>query len=143
MGMIFLTYTRKTEQIGIKIRYRFDAGLYNIQKFNARSKTDTFVLQNLQYADDCVILSETPADLQCALNHLYDTYRDYGLSVNTNKTEIMILNGMEENFHINGSKLKTVKSFKYLGSIVSDNNELDEEIKYRIKNAMIAYNKLA
>ena len=44
--------------------------------------------------------------------------------------------------YVEGNKLKAVNTFKYLGSIVSDNNSMDAEIDARLVKAISAYNKL-
>ena len=44
----------------------------------------------LLYADDTIILSETSADLQSALNAMHSYSSHWKLDVNVNKTKIMI-----------------------------------------------------
>ena len=43
---------------------------------------------------------------------------------------------------VEGNQLEAVNTFKYLGSIVSDNNSMDEEITTRLARANSAYNAL-
>ena len=45
-------------------------------------------------------------------------------------------------FHINGDEIKQVTSFKYLGSILSDKHNIDEEVCSRINQASVAFGKL-
>ena len=53
---------------------------------------DTFFeLFTLLYADDTIVLAETPEELQLALNALYDYCQDWHLTVNTTKTKVVIL----------------------------------------------------
>ena len=68
-----------------------------------------------------------------------------GLKMNVNKTEILIQRQNPEphlTFHINGDEIKQVTSFKYLGSILSDKHNIDEEVCNRINQASVAFGKL-
>ena len=44
--------------------------------------------------------------------------------------------------NVEGAPLKAVKTFKYLGSVVSDNNSMDAGLGARLAKAYSAYNKL-
>jgi hypothetical protein len=44
------------------------------------------------YADDVILLSETPAGLQISLSHLQKYCTKWGLEVNTKKTKYLIFN---------------------------------------------------
>lgn len=76
----------------------------------------------LLYADDTVILAESDEDLQHALN-AYATYcENWKLSVNTDKTKIMIFSKgrqLNYNFVLNNKNLEIVSEFKYLGIVFS------------------------
>ena len=49
-----------------------------------------FKLYILLYADDTIILAESPSDLQKALNGMYIYCSDWNLSVNASKTKVVI-----------------------------------------------------
>ena len=46
----------------------------------------------------------------------------YGMEISTEKTKLMTNNtsGINKEIKVNGQKLETVTSFKYLGSVISD-----------------------
>ena len=64
--------------------------------------------------------------------------KDIGLAVNTGKTKYMEIGrhqGMIENVHIKlgSNSYEKVKTFKYLGSLLTNQNSIQEEIKCRLK----------
>ena len=77
----------------------------------------------LLYADDLVILSRSAKSLQIILNKLEPFCENADLSVNLEKTKIMIFNkGKSLNkcsFRYGADELENVKSYKYLGLIMS------------------------
>ena len=81
-------------------------------------------LSCLMFADDLVILSESAKGLQNALDKLYEYCSQWGLTVNTNKTKVLIFNRggyplSQYNFKLNGSDIEIVLSYCYLGIIFS------------------------
>lgn len=72
----------------------------------------------LMYADDAVFFSKSAQSLQNMLNKLQDYSTEWGLTVNTEKTKIMVFEkGRKTEVHIyyNDIELENVDSFKYLG----------------------------
>lgn len=73
----------------------------------------------LLYADDTVILAETPDDLQKALYAMEDYCTEFKLHININKTKIMKLSrGKLRNiptFYFGKQELEVVDSYPYLG----------------------------
>lgn len=70
------------------------------------------------FADDTVLFAQSPAALQSMLNDLERYCNTWSLSVNTNKTKIMIFErgrSTSYDFIICGKTLELVQSFKYLG----------------------------
>ena len=70
----------------------------------------------LMYADDMVLLSESPESLQVLLNSLYNYNTQWNLTLNSDKTKIMVFrNGgnlrENEKWFYNGSELETVNEF--------------------------------
>ena len=82
-------------------------------------KLDDKDIHCLMFADDRVLFSKSPTDLQEKLNRLEDYCKDWCLSVNTSKTKIMIFNKagqlIPHQFIYDGKPLECVKSYKYLG----------------------------
>ena len=83
---------------------------------------DTVLYLNLfvlLYADDTILLAETPDQLQLALNGLYEFCVEKKLQVNSSKTKIMIFSrGKVRNkpvFDFGGNVLDIVDDYVYLG----------------------------
>ena len=75
---------------------------------------------SLLFADDIVLISQTPAGLQNQLNNLKKASEELGLEVNLEKTKTMIFRrggyiGRTERWHYGREKIETVNSYKYLG----------------------------
>ena len=53
----------------------------------------------------------------------------YSMEISAEKTKLMTNNtsGIKTEFEVNGQKLETAKSFKYLGSVITDEGSKPEE----------------
>ncbi len=124
---------------------RLDGSL-NIRRLQARTKTKTRQICELQCADDCAVLAHSPDSMQHALNTISSLYQSFGLQVNTQKTEVMLHlytpAPIPPSFHINGVLLKIVDHFTYLGSTLSSCCSLDTEIHTRINKASSSFGRL-
>ena len=78
-----------------------------------------FSFVNGLIADDIVLLANTPAQAETLLHSLERAAAGIGLHVSANKTEYMCFNQRGEISTLNGSSLKLVNKFTYLGSSVS------------------------
>ena len=88
------------------------------------------------FADDIVLISESQEDLQVRLEECRRSLEEYGLRVSREKTEYMKFNTEGEgDVRMNGCQLKNVDAFKYLGSIVSKDGSIDEEVRCRLQAA--------
>ena len=89
----------------------------------------------LAYADDIAQLDKSEGDLQQHLEMWHSCFNKYGLKLNLDKTEVIVLNRSKINTNIRlvNSRIRQVMSFKYLGSMVSENGLIDVEINQRIK----------
>ena len=87
----------------------------------------------LLYADDMVLLSESQSGLQMCLNKLNSYCQKWKLTVNTEKTKIMIFNKggriiKKSNFLYNNSPLEIVKNYKYLGLVFDCSGNFNQAI---------------
>ena len=83
---------------------------------------DASSIQSLSYADDLVILSKSHQGLQNSLNKLHHYCYKWQLTVNANKTKVMVFqNRYQETkpFSYDGNNLSEVKDFKFLGNIIN------------------------
>ena len=88
----------------------------------------------LLYADDTVILSESRTDLQLALNVFGQYCAEWKLTVNTDKTKILIFAkdrlSKYDKYYFNGKCLEIVNEYKYLGIIFSRSGSFARTKKY-------------
>ena len=96
-------------------------------------------LTNIRYADDTVLVAESENKLQLLVQSLNDKCREYGMSLNENKTKVMVLEGSEtnENIKINvqGRTLEQIEGYSYLGCWIDRGGKCDKEVRRRIGNA--------
>lgn len=89
----------------------------------------------LAYADDADLMGETYQGRDYQVTSFDSTGKKAGLDISESKTKAMKMarGGREEDFiDIGGFLLEEVDTFKYLGSTVTANNTMDEEITQRI-----------
>ena len=107
------------------------------KKRNRRYSTKTITDAN--YTDDIAILANAPAQTKTLLHTLERAAAGIGLHVNAHKTEYMCFNQTGDIFTLNGSSLKLVDKFTYLGSSVSST---ETDIDTRLTKAWTAINRL-
>ena len=88
----------------------------------------------LLFADDMVLFGESPEDLQNSLNRLYVYCIKWGLSVNIDKTKVMVFRKrgplkQKEKWFYNNIALENENVFKYLGTIFSYNGTFSSNMK--------------
>ena len=83
------------------------------RRYPAKSITDA------DYADDIALLANTPVQVETLLYSLKRAPAGIGLHVNAHKAEYMSFNQRGDVSTLNGSSLKLVDKFTYLGSSVS------------------------
>ena len=82
-------------------------------RHTAQTTTDT------DYADDIVLLVNTPTQAESQLHCLERTVGGIGLHVNADKTEYMCFNQKGDISTVNDGSMKLEDKFTYLGSSVS------------------------
>ena len=96
-------------------------------------------LKKANYADDIVLLENSPAQPESLLHSLEQAAGGIGLHVNADKTEYMCFNQRDDISTLNGGPLKLVDKFTYLGSsILSTKND----INMRLAKAWTAIDRL-
>ena len=79
----------------------------------------TKAITDADYADDLVILANTPNQAETLLHSLERAAAGIGLHVNAHKTEYICFNQAGDISTLEGTSLKLVDKFTYLGSSVS------------------------
>ena len=90
-----------------------------------------------RYADDQAMISNTNAGLQRLLDLLNETGKRYGMKVNIKKTKVLRVSKKKRDSNstkitIDGIKIKQVKIFCYLGSIISEDGRCENDINCRL-----------
>ena len=125
----------------IYVRFRTDGNLFDLKRLKAKTKTFYMYIREAQYADDIAVFSDSSFGLQSLLASYYLATRRFGLQINAKKTEVMCL-GPECDFFIGETKLKSVNRFRYLGSILSKESNLKDELTARIQSISCAFGRL-
>ena len=85
-----------------------------------------FLLMN---ADDTIILSESPKDMQTCLDALEIYCDSYGLQINTSKTKVVVFSRGKirilPTFLFKGDPIEVVFDYKYLGTLFNFNNKFN------------------
>ena len=100
---------------------------------------------NLRYADDTVLIAQSEEKLQRLLDKVVEESKKKGLTINCKKTECMVISKQKDltcQLKINDVTIKQVKSFNYLGSLITGDGKCDYEIKSRIGMSKQAFQKL-
>ena len=100
----------------------------------------------LIWADDIILLSEKEEGLKHLLEAMEIYCKDNDLLLNTDKTKCMIFNKtgrlLKKNFHFNNMQLETVRSYKYLGFLLTPSGEISSGLNDLRDRAMKAFFKL-
>lgn len=105
-------------------------------------------LKVLLYADDLVILSDSPLTLQLQINKLKQFCDLWNLRINTTKSKIMVFRsrnrsiGYGRNWTLDGEIIEVVNEFKYLGYTMTYNLNIQTFIKEKTTAAKIAINTM-
>ena len=106
-------------------------------------KIDGELIQTVKYSDELVLLAKEERVLQDMFDKLTEIGRSYGMEMDVEKTKVMRYSRQlfPVLIMIDQNQLENVESFKYLGSILTNNGRSTCEIKCRITIAKAAFNK--
>ena len=131
--IISLDYVLKTSTDKIK-----ENGFELTKKRSKRYPVQT--ITDADYADDIAILANTPNQAKTLLHSLEQGAAAIGVRVNAHKTEYMCFNQTGDISTLDGTSLKLVDKFTYLGSSVSPT---EKDIDTRLTKAWTAIDKLS
>ena len=98
------------------------------------------VLEDLDFADDLAMLSTSPEQLQTKTDRLVKFAKQVGLFLNVKKTEVMNIGRTPtQPINIEGSVVKQVNRFTYLGSVISNEDGSKADIDTRLNKARNAF----
>ena len=98
------------------------------------------IISDADYADDVALLANAPTQAETLLHSLERTAAGICLHVNAHKTEYMCFNQTGDICTQNGSSLKLVDKFTYLGSSLSST---ETDIDTRLAKAWTAIDRLS
>ena len=104
------------------------------RRYPAKTITDA------DYADDIALLANTPNQAETLLHSLERDAAGIELHVNAHKTEFMCFNQKGDISTLDGTSLKLVDKFTYLGSSVSST---EKDIDTRLTKAWTAIDRLS
>ena len=95
---------------------------------------------NLRYADDTVLIAESPKELQTLVDEVKNRSKLKGLSMNVKKTKTMVVRRNVKSrckieIKVEDKILEQVKQYLYLGHIITEDGRCDTEIRRRIEIA--------
>ena len=103
-------------------------------------------INNLRYVDDALGIAESLEQLRALMEVLKDESLEKGLEINLKKTETMVISKKKEvpecKVVLDGKELKQVKSFKYLGSTITEDGKCRNDIIKRIHIAKSNFSTL-
>ncbi|KAL5473717.1 hypothetical protein EMCRGX_G028250 [Ephydatia muelleri] len=116
---------------GVEIKYRLDGKLFR----RSGTKLPMSVrICDLRFADDVMTGCLDSAALQRFIDRFTHVARSWGLSVSTDKTKVITQSATSSSpFNIRGTTIETVTAFQYLGSVLSSDVSLDNEINSRVQ----------
>ena len=90
-------------------------------------------ITNLRFADDIDGLAGEVEELVNLVERLDKTSTAYGMEIGAEMTKLMTNNtsGINTEIKVNGQKLETVTSFKYLGSVITFEGSKPEPGQHR------------
>ena len=127
------------------------SGGFTLQK-RLSSRIPAKYVTDADYADDLAVLDDSKDGLQESTNAIADYCSLGGLTINVKKTKCMNIakyhkqRRFTENevldIDVYGNPIDQVTSFTYLGSVISSDGSLDDELTTRIGKASGAFNTI-
>ena len=100
----------------------------------------------LLFADDLAVATNSEEELQRRWLSWQIQMENKGLKVNTEKTEVMVCSKTEREANIvdkQGTQLKQVETFKYLGVTISAKGDSEEAVRARVRAAWMRWREIS
>ncbi len=133
--------------LGVYIRYRLDGSLFYLRRLAAKTKTLERLFTEALFAGDCAFMAHQENHLQTIVDRFSTATKLFGLTISLSKTEVLYQPAPgraadQPCITIDGTQLSNVTTFKYLGSTISSDGSLDQEINTRVQKASQALGRL-
>ena len=99
-----------------------------LEDSQAEIKIARRIIDNLRYADDSTLMTESEEELKSLLMRMKEESEKAGLQLNIQETKIMASDPITSG-QINGEKLKTMTDFTFLGSKITEEGDCSHKIK--------------
>ena len=103
-------------------------------------------MRELLFADDSALVAHSAEDMQKIVDAFSDASKKFDLKVIIKKTDVLYqpnsTRTREEDIIDDGNKLNSVLEFTYLGSTISSNGCIDDEIQSRMAKASASFGRL-
>ncbi|BHF70572.1 hypothetical protein SprV_0301362400 [Sparganum proliferum] len=149
MFSAMLIYAYREERPGIRIAYRTDIHLLNQRRMRFQSRVSTTTVPELLFDDDCALNATSEEEVQRSMDLFCAACENFGLVINTQKTVVMhqpppnsATPPNAPQISVNGTQLQVVENFPYLGSTLSGNTKIDDEVAKSISKASQAFGRL-
>nr|VZI36145.1 unnamed protein product [Spirometra erinaceieuropaei] len=138
------------ERPGIRIAYRTDGHLLNQRRMHFKSRVSATTVHELLFADDCALNTTSEEEMQRSMDLFSAACENFGLVINTQKTVVMhqpppnsaTAPNAPPQISVNGTQLQVVENLPYLGSTLSRNTKIDDEVAKWISKASQAFGRL-
>nr|VZI35212.1 unnamed protein product [Spirometra erinaceieuropaei] len=135
---------------GIRIAYRTDGHLLNQRRMHFQSRVSTTTVHELLFAADCALNTISEEEMQRSVDLSSAACENFGLVINTLKTVVMhqpptnsaTVPKAPPQSNVNGTQMKVVENFPFLGSYLSRNTKIDDEVANTISKASQAFGRL-
>jgi hypothetical protein len=100
--------------------------------------------QLLVFDDDVNLLGDSINTIKENTESVLESGRDVGLEINAEKTKYMIMSrhpnsGQNQNIRVTNGAFENVAKFKYLGTTLTNQNDIHDEIKSRLNSGNAFY----
>ena len=116
------------------------------QTLEGKLDLDSTSVNSLVWADDLVLLTESENGLKDMLKILEEYCDENKLAINTDKTKCMIFNKtgrlLRRHFYLKGVQLENVRTYKYLGFLITPSGEINSGLKDLCDRALKAFKML-
>ncbi|CAI2733840.1 unnamed protein product [Schistosoma spindalis] len=101
-------------------------------------------LIDLEYADDIVLFGEDTDKIQCLLVALSNNARMFGMRFSPSKCKLLLQDwsASTPELRIRSEVVERVDNFTYLGSLISPNGSVSDEISTQIRKARLTFTNL-
>ena len=138
-----------SEQFSVNIGLRQGSGLSRllfivVVELISRKVSMKDISRKLLYADDLAIVAKDKEELNESLEEWREAFKQHGLRVNLEKTEVLSIGAHREelNIKLEGRTIRQNNRFIYLGRAVSSDGRSETEVRRRVQAGANAWRQV-